>query len=109
MVCSVFHAASPRGIVVCRQDDPSQLWLVAAADLVHTRAVPYTHVYQKGDLVQLDRAPPAHSSPGAWAKCLLSPSDGKRGVVLSAGGVRRGFNVIFRWQLQQGGGQETRS
>ena len=104
MVCSVFHAASPRGIVVCRQDDPSQLWLVAAADLVHTRAVPYTHVYQKGDLVQLDRAPPAHTSPGAWAKCLLSPSDGKRGVVLSAGGVRRGIQRNIQVAAAAGGG-----
>ena len=87
VVCSVFHACSDRGIVVCRLHDTSRQWLVSSSDLQRVRTVPYDHIYKKGDFVKLDSAVTGVSA----AKCLGSPSEGRWGVVICTGASRRGI------------------
>lgn len=87
VVCSVFHACSDRGIVVCRLHDTSRLWLVTSSELQRVRAVPYEHIYKKGDFVKLDSTCTGVSA----AKCLGAPSEDRWGVVIGAGASRRGI------------------
>ena len=85
VVCSLFHPSSRRGILVSSLTDPTRLWVATASDLVLVRAVPISHLYQAGDLVQLDAA-----YEEKLVKCLGTPAEGLTARVLSAGYVRKG-------------------
>lgn len=86
MVSSIFHERSQRGIVVSRLDG-TRLWLARASELLPVRSTSLSHVFKKGDLVQLDSG-----IDGASArKCLGTPSDLRHGFVVGTGSIRGGI------------------
>ena len=104
VVCSLFHPSSRRGILVSSLTDPTRLWVAADSDLVPVRAVPISHLYRAGDLVQLDAA-----YEEKLVKCLGAPAEGRTGRVISAGCVRKGVqrNIEVAFVAERAAGDSS--
>jgi hypothetical protein len=86
VVCSVFHEASARGIIVSNLKG-SRLWLARAPELEPVRLTSVSHVFKTRDLVRLDSAVDGASAQ----KCLGAPADLRHGIVIGTGSLRGGI------------------